>query len=194
MESMTGEKEQKPCYDTPNPHVGRISYFGKGFYENGSVYNHGVAFKLVADCLIGRGNEAYDTLKRLLPSNPKNDYAKSGVEPYALCNMFFGPENELRPGEAPMYWITGTSSWTFRAIVEYMIGVQADFSGLRIRPTLPDVWDNVTIRRAFRGTIYDITIERTGNNEMYVDGIRSEDKIVPVFGDGKVHKVFVTCK
>ena len=93
-----------------------------------------------------------------------------------------------------MYWITGTSSWTFRAIVEYMIGVQADFSGLRIRPTLPDVWDNVTIRRAFRGTIYDITIERTGNNEMYVDGIRSEDKIVPVFGDGKVHKVFVTCK
>ena len=189
-----GYVQQKPCYDTPNPHVGRISCFGKGFYENGSVYNHGVAFKLVADCLIGRGNEAYDTLKRLLPSNPKNDYAKSGVEPYALCNMFFGPENELRPGEAPMYWITGTSSWTFRAIVEYMIGVQADFSGLRIRPTLPDVWDNVTIRRAFRGTIYDITIERTGSNEMYVDGIRSEDKIVPVFGDGKVHKVFVTCK
>ena len=54
-----GYVQQKPCYCEPDPHLGRISYFGKGFYENGSVYNHGVAFKIVADCVAGRGDHAY---------------------------------------------------------------------------------------------------------------------------------------
>ena len=186
-----GYVQQKPCYDKADPHVGRISYFGKGFYENGSVYNHGVAFKLVADCLIGRGNEAYSTLKRLLPSNPKNDFTKSGVEPYALCNMFFGPENELRPVEAPMFWITGTSSWTFRAIVEYMIGVQAEFEGLRVKPVLPEEWNEVTIKRIFRGAIYNITIRRVGKQELWIDGMRCEEDVIPVFRDEKTHVVVV---
>ena len=150
-----------------------------------------MAFKLVADCLIGRGNEAYSTLKRLLPSNPKNDFTKSGVEPYALCNMFFGPENELRPGEAPMFWITGTSSWTFRAIVEYMIGVQAEFEGLRVKPVLPEEWNEVTIKRIFRGAIYNITIRRVGKQELWIDGMRCEEDVIPVFRDEKTHVVVV---
>lgn len=52
--------------------------------------------------------------------------------------MFFGPENETRGGETPIAWITGTSSWTFRVIVEYMLGVRADFHGLLINPQLPN--------------------------------------------------------
>lgn len=187
-----GYVQQKPCYTTPDPHVGRISYFGKGFYENGSVYNHGVAFKLVADCVAGRGNEAYQTLKKLLPSNPKNDFTKSGVEPYALCNMFFGPENEMRPGEAPMHWITGTSSWTFRCIVEYLLGVRAEYDGLLIDPQLPDEWNEVKMTRSFRGATYDITINRTGSRLLTVDGKQYPANVAPVFDDQKVHKVEYT--
>ncbi len=187
-----GYVQQKPCYSVPDAHIGRIAYFGKGFYENGSVYNHGVAFKLVADCLAKRGNYAYTTLKKLLPSNQKNDYTKSGVEPYALCNMYFGPENELRAGEAPMHWITGTSSWTFRGIVEYMVGVRAEYDGLLVDPQLPDSWNEVNITRKYRDAVYDITITRTGTPSVSVDDNACASNILPDFRDGKIHKVKVT--
>lgn len=187
-----GYVQQKPCYTTPDPHVGRISYFGKGFYENGSVYNHGVAFKIVADCVAKRGNYAYDTIKKMLPSNPANDYTKSGVEPYAMCNMYFGPENETRRGEAPMHWITGTSSWLFRGIVEYLIGVRADFAGLVVDPQLPDAWDCVKITRTFRGAVYEIRICRGSEKKCLVDGQTLTGSRLPVFGDGKTHLVEFT--
>ncbi len=185
-----GYVQQKPCYTAPDSHVGRISYFGKGFYENGSVYNHGVAFKIVADCVASRGNEAYSTLKKLLPSNPENK--NSGVEPYALCNMYFGPENESRRGEAPMHWITGTSSWVFRGIVEYIIGVRADFDSLIIDPKLPDSWDNVNITRTFRNATYDIEIKRGTNKGMQIDDNSPIDSNrVPVFDDNAKHKILL---
>lgn len=182
-----GYVQQKPCYTTPDPHVGRISYFGKGFYENGSVYNHGVAFKIVADCVANRGNQAYKTLKMLLPSNPENK--ASGVEPYALCNMYFGPENETRRGEAPMHWITGTSSWVFRGIVEYIIGVRADFDSLIVDPKLPDNWDCVEITRMFRNSTYNIIIKRCNNKSITIDGEVAPNDIIPIFNDNEAHSV-----
>ncbi len=184
-----GYVQQKPCYTVGDSHIGRISYFGKGFYENGSVYNHGAAFKIVADCVAGRGNHAYKSIKKLLPGNAENDYTKSGVEPYAVCNMYFGPENATKAGEAPMHWITGTSSWTFRGIVEYLIGVRAEFDGLLVDPQLPDEWNKVTIKRNFRSATYDIKIVRDENKGMTVDGNAVDSSLIPVFSDGKVHSV-----
>lgn len=187
-----GYVQRKPCYKTPDPHLGRISYFGNGFYENGSVYNHGVAFKIVADCMAGRGDLAYETIKMMMPSNSKNNYIKSGVEPYAVCNMYFGPENATRSGEAPMYWITGTSSWTFRGIVEYLIGVRTEYNGLRIEPNIPSDWKYIDITREFRGATYEIRIKRTGKKALEVDGKILETNIVPAFSDRGIHSVKVT--
>ncbi len=186
-----GYVQQAPCYSKPNPHVGRIAYFGKGFYENGSVYNHGVAFKIVADCLAGRGEYAYQTMKKMLPTNPKNSSEMSGMEPYAISNMYFGPENDTRAGEAPMFWITGTSSWLFRGIVEYIIGVRAEFDGLLIEPQFPECWDHVEVKRTFRGAVYNIKIDRTGEKSIVADGVSYADKL-PAFQDGKEHEVYVT--
>ena len=125
----------------------------------------------------------------MLATNPKN--SDSGVEPYALCNMYFGPENETRKGEAPMHWITGTSSWMFRGIVEYLIGVRADFDGLLIDPRLPDGWDNVKITRAFRNAVYSIEIKRGNEKAVVVDGKAIDKNVIPVFDDGKKHEVLM---
>ncbi len=188
-----GYVQQSPAYSNANPntHVGRIAYFGKGFYENGSVYNHGVAFKIVADCVARRGEYAYQTVKKMLPTNPKNTSEMSGMEPYAISNMYFGPENDSRAGEAPMHWITGTSSWLFRGVVEYIIGVRADFDGLVVDPQLPSCWDKVEIKRTYRNAVYNITIERTGNKSITADGVEYAEKL-PIFNDGKEHSVVVT--
>ena len=186
-----GYVQQKPSYTVPDEHLGRISYFGKGFYENGSCYNHGTAFKVVADCMAGRADYAYDTLKKILPQNKYNDYTKSGMEPYALCNMFFGPENETRAGEAPMSWITGTSSWVFRAIVEYICGPKAGFEGLVLEPQLPTSWESVKITRAFRDAVYNIEIHRGHEKKCIVDDTIISGNVIPAYGDHKEHKVIL---
>ena len=189
-----GYIQQLPSYSKGDPHVGRMTYFQKGCYENGSVYNHGCAFKLVADCRLGNGNAALKTFKKMMPDNPDNHYDHSGVEPYAFTNMFLGPENEFRAGETVQHWVTGTCGWLFKGVVEYMLGVQADYDGLAIRPVLPDEWTDVSVHRVFRNATYEIRIlnrNPKGNAVITVDGKAIDGDILPDFNDGKIHNVCV---
>ena len=189
-----GYIQQLPSYSKGDDKIGRMTYFQKGCYENGSVYNHGCAFKLVADCHLGNGNAALKTLKKMMPDNPDNHYDHSGVEPYAFTNMFLGPENEYRAGETVQHWVTGTCGWLFKGVVEYMLGVQADFDGLAIRPVLPDEWQDVSVHRVFRNATYEIRIlnrNPKGNAVIAVDGKAIDGDILPDFNDGKIHNVLV---
>ena len=189
-----GYIQQLPSYSKGDPHVGRMTYFQKGCYENGSVYNHGCAFKLVADCHLGNGNAALKTLMKMMPDNPDNHYDHSGVEPYAFTNMFLGPENEYRAGETVQHWVTGTCGWLFKGVVEYMLGIQADFDGLAIRPVLPDEWTDVKVHRVYRNATYEIEIKnrkKNGTVNISVDGNRIDGDVLPDFNDGKVHNVNV---
>ena len=192
-----GYVQQWPSHTKGTDKIGRSSYFQPGCYENGSVYNHGVSFKVVAETLINNGDRAFETLCRILPVNPKNDYVHSGVEPYAMSNMYLGPECETRRGEAPLSWITGTCGWLFRGVVEFIIGVSADFNGLKITPNIPKCWDKVKVKRVYRGCEYNITIDGVHSLDSFkimVDGIEINGNIVPAFKDGKTHEVVVSKK
>ena len=126
--------------------------------------------------------------------NPDNHYDHSGVEPYAFTNMFLGPENEYRAGETVQHWVTGTCGWLFKGVVEYMLGIQADFDGLAIRPVLPDEWTDVKVHRVFRNATYEIEIKNLNKNgtvNISVDGNRISGDVLPDFNDGKVHNVNV---
>ena len=189
-----GYVQQIPSYSKGSDKIGRSSYFKPGCYENGSVYNHGVAFKIVSDCVLNDGDSAFNTLCKILPVNPTNTYEDSGVEPYAMSNMYLGPECESRRGEAPLSWITGTSGWVFRGIIENIIGIKADFDGLKIEPNLPQVWHCVTVKREFRNSVYNISINNVHSGDNYiltVDGERMSGNRIPAFGDNKEHTVVV---
>ena len=174
-----------PSFTKGDDKIGRVSYFRKGLVENGAVYNHGVAFKIVADCKLGRGDNAYKSFKLISCDNPDN--ANSGVEPYAVSNMYIGPENEYSAGFAPMSWITGTAGWLYRCVSEFICGVKPTFEGLKIQPCMPKGWDGVKAVRKFRGETYDVTYQRTGRNRVICDG--KEVDILPLTGKGSVHKV-----
>lgn len=183
-----GYVQNSPSYTRPNKNIGRITYFEKGLYENGSVYNHGVAFKAAADCAIHDGNRALRTLKMIFPSNPV--LADSGAEPYAMPNMYFGPENPCRKCDAPQGWITGTSGWVFRCVTENILGIKAEYEGLRIEPNMPDAWGKAEVSRIFRNAVYNIIIKNSGTGEyrLSVDGNAIDGNIVPVL-DGGTHCV-----
>ena len=182
-----GYLQNVPSYQQPDSHIGRITYFGAGLYENGSVYNHGVMFKVVADCMLGRADNAYETLKMVRYDNPDNP--ASGTEPYAISNMYFGPYAFAKKGFAPCSWVTGSAGWLYRAVTEYILGVQADFDGLTIQPCLPSAWQGANVERTFRGARYHIDIRRGESQGMTVDGVKVEGNKIPLFDAGTIHKI-----
>jgi hypothetical protein len=66
-----------------------------------------VAFKIVADCILKRGDIAYNTWKKIAYNNPLNP--NNGMEAYVVSNMYIGPECDYLKGFAPMSWVTGTA-------------------------------------------------------------------------------------
>ena len=178
---------QDPPFKTATDHLGRASYFEQGVYENASVYNHGVMFKVVADCCIGRGDNAWNTLKINRYDNPKNP--DSGVEPYAVSNMYFGPSAVSKKGYAPLSWITGSAGWMYRAIVEYLLGVHPDFNGLKLQPCLPTSWKGAKVERLFRDVKYSIEFIPANEERLVVDGKAIDGNVVPVFEKGSEHSV-----
>lgn len=189
-----GYVQQAPAYTQGNDRIGRSSYLSVGCFENGSVYNHGTAFKVAADCMRGNPEAAVETIHRIFPDNPLNSYEYSGVEPYAMSNMYLGPECRTRAGEAPQSWITGTCGWLFKGVTEGIIGIEPCYEGLSIKPSLPRGWDKVTAKRVFRGCTYLIDIDNTGEGEfcISVDGIQINESILPLFDDKRTHSVKIT--
>ena len=137
LDSPYGPLTLYPTYTKFNPNIGRLSSFIPGIWENGTPYCHGGTFKIVADCVVGRGNEAYKTMLKILPDSIENPSTHSGCEPYALTNMYFGPDNP-RSGETMFAWVTGTAGWMFRAMTQYMLGFYPDYEGFNIEPCIPD--------------------------------------------------------
>ncbi len=166
-----------PPYTKPKFEVGRTSYFVPGLIENAAVYIHGSMFKAVADCKLGRGDNAYNTVYSVTYKNNPN----SGVEPYAVSNMLIGPDCPFRVGEAPMSWITGSAGWMYRALTEFILGVRADYDGLRIEPCVPSDWNEFDVTRVYRGVTYNIHFKRTNNFNILVNGQKVEGNCIPFF-------------
>lgn len=74
-----GYMQCAPSMEQGDPHIGRASYCQKGLVENGSVYLHGVAFKMVADALLKRPEALYADYRKIRFDNPKNP--KTGWNP-----------------------------------------------------------------------------------------------------------------
>jgi cellobiose phosphorylase len=181
-----------PAYTKGSDRIGRVSYACKGITENASVYNHGVAFKIVADCLLGRGENAYNTFKMISYDNPKN--LNNGVEPYAFSNMYIGPENPYFKGYAPMAWVTGTAGWLYRALTEFICGVRPVKGGLLVAPCFPAHWNTAKVKRLFRGGRYEINFIRSNENRVIFDGQELNGNVLPIGKTGEAHEVTVYFK
>lgn len=195
LDSDYGPLTLYPTYTKFNNRIGRLTSFIPGIWENGTPYCHGGTFKVVADCLEGRGNKAYETICKILPDSATNPSAHSGCEPYVVTNMYFGPDNP-RKGETLFAWVTGTAGWMFRAITQYMLGFHPGYNGFTIDPCIPADWKQVTMTRKFRGDTYQLTIKnqsgaQRGVKELWLDGEQTDTNAVLLFGDGKTHTIEV---
>ena len=190
MERDFGFPLNDPPYTGYDPMVGRMSGMLPGLFENGGVYCHASAFKLLMDCKLGRGDDALRTMKKIMPDSPYNPSAQAGAEPYVFTNCF--STHPKYYGRSYQSWTTGTSAWSLRCLYEGILGVKRDFDGLRIEPAFPSEWNRAELTRRFRGADYRIVYRRTGESGIFADGKPVTGTLLPDYRDGKTHLIEVT--
>jgi cellobiose phosphorylase len=193
--SRHGVVVQQPAYTDFDMHIGEITSYPPGVKENAGVFCHPNGWVVIAECNLGRGEEAMKYYRTICPAAREEISDVHRCEPYCYSQMIAGPDS-ARHGEAKNSWLTGTASANFLGVSQYILGVRPDYEGLRIDPCIPKSWKSFTLRRKFRGETYEISIENPqgvskGVREIVVDGRAIQDNLIPVFGDGGVHKVRV---
>jgi cellobiose phosphorylase len=183
-----------PAYSVYHPELGYVSVFPKGLKENAAIFCHTNPWAMIAEALLGRGEAAMAYYKAILPSASVPEV--HWTEPYVYSQMIAGREHKDF-GQAKNSWLTGTASWNFVAVSQYILGVRPEIDGLRIDPCIPKSWKGFTVTRVFRGDTYDISVSNPkkmnrGVSSMVVDGKTVEGNLVPVFADGATHAVEVT--
>lgn len=63
-----------------------------------------------------------------------------------------------RHGEAKNSWLTGTASWNYVAVTQYLLGIRPGYDGLQIHPCYPAHLGAIEVIRHFRGCLFHITL------------------------------------
>lgn len=184
-----------PAFTKYYVEYGEISTYPAGYKENAGIFCHNNAWIMCAEAVVGRGDKAFDYYTRIAPAYTEEYSEIHRVEPYVYAQMVAGKDAK-RFGEAKNSWLTGTASWNFIAISQYILGIIPEYDGLMVNPAIPADWDGYKVTRQFRGDVFNITIKNPnhvskGVAKMSVDGKEVEGNIIPVFRDGKVHEVEV---
>ncbi|MBN2190651.1 MAG: glycosyl transferase [Candidatus Aureabacteria bacterium] len=184
---------QQPAYKNYYPELGDVSAYPPGLKENAGIFCHPNPWIVIAECILGRGEKAYEYYKSILPCT--KDHSVRRVEPYVYCQMVAGRDHPDF-GEGKNSWLTGTAAWNFVAVSQHILGIRPDYDGLEINPCIPKKWDGFSVTRIFRNSVYDIVVRNPehvnkGVKEISVDGKKLEELKVPAFNDGKKHDVTV---
>ncbi len=174
---------------------GEISTYPAGYKENGGIFCHNNPWIMIGETMIGRGDQAYEYYTKIAPSFLEDISELHKVEPYVYCQMIAGKE-AFKPGEAKNSWLSGTASWNFYAITQYILGVKPDYNGLSINPCIPTKWDGFKMTRKYRGATYNIEVSNPkhiskGVHKIVVNGTTINSNIVPILEKDKTHEIKV---
>lgn len=195
LNTPLGIKKIEPSIDGYPSKEDPLTNYNKGCGENGAIFCHANTWAIIAECMLGRGDRAYEYYHQLLPmiAQEKAGEWRYKAEPYVYASNIFGPESD-KFGLANVSWLSGTAAWMQVAIDEYILGVKAEYDGLRVTPCVPSDWNEYSVKREFRGVTYNINVKRTGEESFAVDGVRQNDNLIKFDPSKKTVSVFVTIK
>ena len=184
MECEHGIVLNNPAYTTYHVEMGEISSYPEGYKENAGIFCHNNPWVIIGETVDGRGDDAWNHYKKILPSYVEEKYQTlHKVEPYVNCQMVAGKDS-ARPGEGKNSWLTGTASWMWYTISEYILGIKPSYDGLLIDPCLPSTAKTYEVTRKFRGGEFHITVNNPEGNQkgvksITVDGNTINGNIIP---------------
>ena len=180
----------QPAFTMYHAELGEISSYPPGYKENASVFCHTNPWVMIASAMVGDGDAAFDYYRRINPSAREPISEVHRCEPYVYAQMIAGQDAPTH-GEATNSWLTGTAAWNFVAITQWILGIRAEFEGLRIAPVLPSSWPGYTATRRYRGATYTITVRRgdVGETRLLVDGELVDGTLIPLRAPGTTVRV-----
>ena len=173
-----------PPVEKTDPHVIKARLFNKGMKENASIFQHTQSWVVIAETLVGRGNRAYEYYRKFMPSAYNTKAEIRQTEPYVYC-QFTNSKYNPRYGASRLPWLSGTASWAYYTVTQYILGIQPEYSGLRIDPCIPSDWKEIKITRRFRKKNLNITIKNTGGaqkgiKKITINGKEIEGNLIPL--------------
>lgn len=148
-----------PAFRHEDIEIGAVTSFPPGLKENSGIFCHANTWAVVAEALLGRGEEAMKLYLSFLPAAKNESADQYTMEPYVYSQFITGKEHPYHFGRARNSWLTGTAAWAFVSISQYILGVRPDYEGLIVSPTIPAAWDGFKVRRVFRGATYEIEVK-----------------------------------
>ncbi len=178
----------QPAYSHYHLELGEITSYPPGYKENAGIFCHTNPWIMIAEAMTGDGDGAFDYYLRINPSAREELSDLHRSEPYVYAQMIAGRDAPAH-GEAKNSWLTGTASWNFVAITQWILGIRPEHQGLRVNPVLPKAWTGFTATRRFRGATYRIRVSKPAGvggrvTSLQVDGRATDGTIVPVAPPG----------
>jgi cellobiose phosphorylase len=182
-----------PPYSEFVPKYGSICVYPPGLKENGGIFCHPNPWAMIAECMLGRGDYAYEYYKAIQPA-ARNEIADlHKTEPYIYCQMIAGKHHKDF-GEGKNSWLTGAACWNFVAVSNWILGIRPDYNGLLIDPCIPKAWKGFQVKRIFRGSTYFITVRNPegvskGVKSVTMDNNKLESNLIPPDKSGQEHHI-----
>lgn len=191
-----------PAYSRPDPTIGYLSRYAPGRRENGGTYTHAATWAILAQTILGNGDQAYAMYRKICPIYRSLNPDLYQVEPYVTPGNVEGPDSPLY-GRGGWTWYTGSAAWLFKICLEGILGVRATLEGLVVDPCIPREWEGFSLRRSFRGAEYLVSVRNPDKANWGVRSVRVDGKEVtfravqrgvtlPIFGHGDSHSIEVT--
>ena len=132
--------------------------------------------------ILGYGEKANEYFRMINPiehTRTKDAVNRYKVEPYVIAADVYGSKNLL--GRGGWTWYTGSSSWMYKAGIEYILGLTIEDNTLSIKPSIPPDWKEYSIRYKFKTSIYEIHVKNpNGKSSKEVEKFIVKGEIVYV--------------
>lgn len=172
-----------PAMRLVSPEVMGAVVFLPGIKENAGIFNHTQGWGVMAECVAGDGDRAYEYCKCALPA-AYNDRAEiRQMEPYVQGQTTYSTESP-RAGNARTSWLSGAATWAYYSLTQYMLGIRPQYDGLLIDPCVKSEWDGFTVERRWRGKKLRIEVKNPGHvckgvENVSVNGRKVDGAVVP---------------
>lgn len=176
--------------------VMRAVVFNPGIKENAGIFNHTQGWGVMAECLLGHGDLAYEYYRASMPAayNAKAEVRQG--EPYVQGQTTYSTFSP-RAGNTRTSWLTGAAAWSYFSATQSILGIRPELDGLRIDPCIPSAWELFTVQRRFRSKLYTIKVHNPqhvcrGVIRMTINGRETAGNLVPLLqGDEHIVEVWL---
>jgi cellobiose phosphorylase len=139
LDTGAGIKISAPGFDGFDPAKGGVTTYPPGAKENGGIFLHPNPWAMIAESMLGNGERAYEYYAQINPAGKNDLIDLYESEPYVYPQNILGDEHP-QFGLARNAWLSGTASWSYQAGTQYILGVRAEYNGLRVDPCIPSAW------------------------------------------------------